>query len=806
MLNFLRNHQRKFFIVITVVTVSSFVFFGTFSTLVEPKREMPDREVVLGLGGKPLMQRDLYALCQMLATSGLNASTGKQGGMPNLFNDGVIEKELLSNGMSMLLVEPYFASLKPDLEERIKKMKQFRFYSHPQAPHINALSVYQRFAPSLVQHLERIKKQNDACTLETVELLFQIYQDQSLLPPDMLKQILLFQQQQQGVPADPRLSQGDLSLFGFTSLEDWFGPHFVELNAQFIANAAALAEEKGYEIKKDEIRADLFHNIYTSYKRLAHENALNSQDMQQYFQRKIQQLGLDEKVVFDTWRKIMLFRRLFADVGGSVLIDSLAFQHFQEYSKQRATVALYELPDAMHLNDFQTLLKFQLYLESIALHPQSLRTNLGLPRETVSLEQMEKRCPELVERECEVEYSEVRKSLLASEISLKETWEWESSDANWVLLQKQFSELSDCKAANPEERFLALDALDSKRRVAIDSFARLQMIDALPQKIYEALDKAALQKTKVSLRAQSPGTSGSQSGQPGGGFVFSGIQDRTPLFSTLENAPLSEEGAPLGDTGDPLYCFSGDREHFYRIKVLHRDEAKRVLDFSKSLSDGTLDLLLTRYLEEGYPEARKKNPGYYQTEKGGWKPLKEVKDSVGRFLFADLLKSIEDSYKSQAGTLPGKAGELPLVFYPNYRFLLHMEQVKAHLQRDARDSAWVANAEEEKHDSLLHQFLLKKSQRTIARSDSLAFSKEEMFTLGADQWSGIKLGARGALGFFKVIEHTQSAQLSPDQIKQGHEILSLDARKQLMMELITLMDQKKAIDITQQLRGEGDEY
>ena len=683
-------------------------------------------------------------------------------------------------------------------------MKQFRFYSHPQAPHINALSVYQRFAPSLVQHLELIKRQNDACTLETVELLFQIYQDQSLLPPDMLKQILLFQQQQQGVPADPQLSQGDLSLFGFTSLEDWFGPHFVELNAQFIANAAALAEEKGYEVKKDEIRADLFHNIYTSYKRLAHENALNPQDMQQYFQRKMQQLGLDEKVVFDTWRKIMLFRRLFADVGGSVLIDSLAFQHFQEYSRQKVKIALYELPDAMHLNDFQTLLKFQLYLESIALHPQSLRTNLGLPREIASIEQLEKRCPELVERECEVEYFEVKKSLLASEISLKETWEWEGRGANWALLQKQFSELSDCKAVNPEERFLALDALDSKQRVAIDSFARLQMIDALPQKIHEALDKAVPHKAKVSLRAAQG--QGGQSGQGGGGFVFSGIQDRTHLLSKLENVPLSEEGEPLADPGNPLYCFSGDKEHFYRIKVLQRDETKRVLDFAKSLSDGTMDLLLNRYLDEGYSDARKKNPGYYQTEKGGWKPLKEVKDSVGRFLFSDLLKSIEDSYKSYTGTLPGKAGELPLVFYSNYRFLLHMEEVKAHLQRDPRDSTWVKNDEEEKHDSLLDQFLLKKSQPTIARSDSLAFSKEEMFALGADQWSGIKLGARGSLGFFKVIEHTQCAQLSPDQIKQGHEILSLDARKQLMMELITLIDQKKAIDITQQLRGEGDEY
>src|SRR5580692_12061514 len=141
MLDFLRNHQRKFFIVITVVTVSSFIFFGTFSTFVQPKQEMPDAPVVLGLTGKPLMKRELHALCQMLATSGLHPISGKQGGIPNLFNDGVIEKELLSSGMCLQLAEPYFTYLKPELEERLKKMKQFRFYVHPHAPHVNALSI-----------------------------------------------------------------------------------------------------------------------------------------------------------------------------------------------------------------------------------------------------------------------------------------------------------------------------------------------------------------------------------------------------------------------------------------------------------------------------------------------------------------------------------------------------------------------------------------------------------------------------------------------------------------------------------------
>jgi hypothetical protein len=395
------------------------------------------------------MKRELYALCQMLATSGMNSSTARQAGMPNLFNDGVIEKELLENGMSQLLAEHYFAHLKPELDARLKKMKRFRFYSHPQAPHINALSMYQRFAPALVQHLELLKKQSDECSLETLGLMVQLYQDQESLPSEMVRQMLLYQQQQQGVPPDPRLGQWDFSLFGFDSLEDWFGPQFVAMNAQFIANAAALAEHRGYDVKKDEIRADLFHNIYTGYKRLAQnarqDSPFTAQEMQLYFQRKIQQLGLDEKTVSDTWRKVMLFRRLFSDVGGSVLIDSLLYQHFQEYSRQYAKIELYEMPNALQFNDFQTMLKFQVYLESIAQNPQPLktRTRLNLPRQISSVEQMEKLYPELVEQECEVEYAEFKKSALATEISIKETWEWEGDGAHWDLLRQQFSELKD---------------------------------------------------------------------------------------------------------------------------------------------------------------------------------------------------------------------------------------------------------------------------------------------------------------------------------------------------------------------------
>src|SRR4029079_14740391 len=155
---------------------------------------------------------------------------------------------------------------------------------------------------------------------------------------------------------------------------------------------------------------------------------------------------------------------------------------------------------------------------------------------------------------------------------------------------------------------------------------------------------------------------------------------------------------------------------------------------------------------------------------GGWKPLKEVKDRVGRIVFSDLLKAIEEYYTAHIGPLPGKAGELPLVFYSNYRLFPHCEETRQRLQAGAE------------HFST--QWQLHRQTRRVKRSDTIASGREEMLSLLPEQWSPVKLGSGGALAFYKVIRHTENAGLSPEQIAQGHATLSLDAKKQLMRELI----------------------
>ena len=46
-------------------------------------------------------------------------------------------------------------------------------------------------------------------------------------------------------------------------------------------------------------------------------------------------------------------------------------------------------------------------------------------------------------------------------------------------------------------------------------------------------------------------------------------------------------------------------------------------------------------LENVYSQVRSKNPGVFKTDENKWKSLKEVKNEVGRILYADILKAVD---------------------------------------------------------------------------------------------------------------------------------------------------------------------
>lgn len=82
--------------------------------------------------------------------------------------------------------------------------------------------------------------------------------------------------------------------FGYHTLEDWFGPRYVRLVAQFILNSAKVAEQKGYKVSKEEALADLMQHASISYQQNANNPNLGVANLQQYFDEQLRRMNMDQ--------------------------------------------------------------------------------------------------------------------------------------------------------------------------------------------------------------------------------------------------------------------------------------------------------------------------------------------------------------------------------------------------------------------------------------------------------------------------------------------------------------------------------
>ena len=153
MLEFFRKYQRYFFIVIAVVIVISFSFFGTHSAINAPQK-VEDRCISQGVDGSKIMKSELDHMVRFLASDRNDLALTEKGMMPNFFNDGVVRKDLLGTGIGVLLANAYFEDLKGDLNERMTHHKAFHPYCHPTAPFISVENLWSQVLPSQKAHLD----------------------------------------------------------------------------------------------------------------------------------------------------------------------------------------------------------------------------------------------------------------------------------------------------------------------------------------------------------------------------------------------------------------------------------------------------------------------------------------------------------------------------------------------------------------------------------------------------------------------------------------------------------------------------
>ncbi len=728
MLEFFRKYQKFFFIFVTIIIGISFSVVGINTQMVE---STPDKQIGKTINGRPIYSKELLVLSQLLSHSLFDTD---RSNWPHLLNDGVIEKNFLETGLAVMLAEQYFSYLEPDLKKKEQIISLFKPYAHPYDAQLSCRSIWKNYSPGLLEHLEQLK--NSEMDVHGFSILCQLYLDQVAFPKEALQQVLHFQEQRAGVPKDPRLAGIELSLFGFKNVKDWFGDRFIHLASQFILNVSSLAEQKKYQITKQEVQTDLLQNVYKGYKQLSRNKSFEPSQAMQYFQRELQVLGLNEADVVNAWRHVMLFRRLVLDTSGSVFNDPLAQKQFHLFADQSVEVELYELPSYLRLKDFSAVLKLQVYLEAVSLEqPKSL----NLPLEFASLDSIEARQPALVQKKVEVRLSSINIEELAAQISLKSTWEWEATDEGWSFLQTRFPELKNSRQT--------LDKIDS--RSSIDQTARLEMVRQNKELIVQALQQRPLETVELPLRKK-PLVQG----------LYSSLLNDKEFTAFLENAPLEsiEE------------CYSVDTNNFYRIELVGRDSQKELVSFEEAFQDGTLDSILDQKLENAYPNIRKGKELFLQAN-GNFKPFYEVKEQIARILYEPLLLAIEQEYIKVFDDLPGMSKQLPGMFYCKYRLYGFMQSVKQQLELGTELN-------------LPKQWELISTTPCISRSQKLDFPTEDWIEIPVNQWSPISVGSSGSLAFAKVCSKGSLEKVPLEKIEQGFQFLSFDTCRDVMHHLL----------------------
>jgi GcvH upstream region-like protein len=791
MLELFRRYQKYLFIVVTIVIVISFSFFGTYSAI--QRDPVKDRVVFKAIDGTAVKQSELEEMALFISTD--HADKEAWGGVwgPNFLNDGVIKKDFLETGLAQALATQYMDLIKKDLETRLVREKRYVPYRHPQVSFLSAENAWGYFAPNLKANLYELLSHDRANDPAAFDVRVQLYLDERKFPANFLRYVLRNQEKQYSfVEPDVNLMQTDLSLFGYHTIDDWFGKGFVRLISEFIINASIMAEKKGYQVSHEEALADLLRNNEISYQQNLQNPNLGVANSGEYFQEQLRRLNLDQNTAVRTWQHVLLFRRLFNDVGSAAFLDPFTYEKFNQYAQETVEGDLYRLPKELRFKDFNSLQKLEWYLEAVSKRPEGGKSSLSIPTTFKTIGEIAADYPELIQKRYLLSLAEVDKKNLQSKIGLKETWNWEVDEKNWALLKQEFPELRNKPGNQREERFVALDSLDDGVRARVDQYARSKIVDAHPEWLKEALETAEGKVRLIGLSAK------------GGVTPFAGLKDREPLLALLNQASLQE--AEPNEAAQKLQSFTADNQMYYKIKVLDRDTTEEILTFAEANQNGVIDPLLNKDLEAYYLRIREISPEKYQQNDKSWLSFAEVRNEVAAQYYSKLLKAIEADYKTT------EEAQNPLQFFSpdvaaSRRFMSYLKEVSAQIkQNPEKGQIYLLSEESQEANSqkltprvkLQDQWKLEKiAYKSDRASQKEGLNQDDIFKLAKGQWSDVKTSSRGELYFFQLQNkgETEQEKVPLENFAGAQRLISNEAKRNYFSQLIQEIKQKEAISI-----------
>lgn len=413
MLQFLRKNQKVLFLLITVVVIFSFIFFGTSSAVLSVGRGEEEKVIAIGENGEKIKESDIKTLSHFFQTP--------QG-------ESFFDKEIIQSRVATILFKQFQKELDPIFKKKWQKVRNFRPYTHPMNPKLSAITIWDEYLPQITSLLHSLKREEP-----TFEKYAELYLAEKSFPSHFLRRILFLRQMEAKEQEDPRLYQSDLSLFGYHSPREWFSESFIDLVSLYLLKGASQAEKMGIYATDKEIEKSF----------LQKKGVQIPPTMKPYLAKLVEYQALTQHLSY---------------------IPSLD-KEFHKYAGEKVVIKEETLPSYFHPKN-----RYEIALYLTALY-QSLSPEKISAENRLSPKEVEKSFPELVYQRLQVEYQRLTKQDLRLQIPTKELIKWQIS--NWDQLAKKFSLDSQL---SQEERAESLSALSKEERKKIDLFSYDQMI------------------------------------------------------------------------------------------------------------------------------------------------------------------------------------------------------------------------------------------------------------------------------------------------------------------------------------------
>lgn len=777
MLELFRRYQKILYIALTAIIIFSFAFFGSYGAFTSG--DTKDTVAFTAVDGSRVYRSELHDLTSLLSSAQRDLFFGIEPAWGNGFNDGVMSKDILGTGIGEIIIAPYLAALDAEFGARLEKEKRYASYVHPGAPFLSAEAVWGYFAKDIKQNLDALRLQNQGLTPEAFALRVQLFQAQERFPQGYLKQLIKYQEGD--LPQDEELAFRDLSLFGYHSIEDWFGKNYVELVAKYIINCAKIAERQGYRVSHEEALQSLTANLDTSFKQNRQNPYFGDQTLHTYFQGELRRLGLDQTRLVQAWQKVLLFRKLFRENKEALLVSDLSFKDFYNKMNEYTTIELYKLPEEFIFKSNTDLQKFQIYVNAIQGKKDEKwkGDRLAFPqKKIITVEEMQKLYPQLVRKSYRLRYATVNKDQLTTKVGVRDTWEWETQEANWKMLTQKFPELCKKRADTQDEKLHLLESLSSQRRAEIDAFSRQEIVSAHPEWIEKALGDAHLKDEDTEIKEQ------------GGVFPFAGIKNRAELLSLLDASSLQEL--------DPkLSAYSQDGKNFHRIIVCEKQGSAEILTLKEAIEDGTLTEILQETLEAAYPKVRTQNVSQFVKENGEWKPFIEVQDLVGELYFEELYKQLDLEIEHTKKLLPNFCNwENKNTARCACRLVGLLQKAEVGVQANPQNLA--AFLQDKKNPSLVNQGkLVSVTEKIIRREKPSIVDPILAFSLPQGKLSPVSYFAGTGVCFFKVVDRgvDVAGELIHNKVMQARDLIGNEIERELAAELLQEMQKGGSLGV-----------